>query len=152
MAKALAGSPPPLQSLHRQANQLLFGGKSAFRARLASLRGYPVVVNKWGSWCAPCRGEFPLFQKTSVQLGRKVAFLGLDGNDNNGDARRFLAQYPVSYPSYSDPDIRIASSIRAAGPFPMTIFIDRRGKLVYVHAGPYTKASDLVVDIRRYAG
>jgi thiol-disulfide isomerase/thioredoxin len=141
-----------LAALHRQANQLLFGGKPAFSARLASLRGYPVVVNKWGSWCGPCRGEFPAFQRASLQLGKKVAFLGLDGNDNNDDARKFLKSYPVSYPSYSDPDVSIAASIRAAIAFPTTVFFDRRGKLVYSHPGPYAKAADLVTDIRRYGG
>ena len=88
--RAFAGSPPKLAALHNQGGQLLDGGKDAFHARLDDLRGYPVVVNSWGSWCAPCRGEFPVFQRAAVQLGKRVAFIGLDGQDNEGNARKFL--------------------------------------------------------------
>src|SRR6266498_1376555 len=96
---ALRGSPPALASLHRQANQLLPGGKAAFTARRESLGGHPVVVNGWASWCGPCRFEFPFFQAEAVRYGKQVAFMGLDVTDNGGDAKRFLGQFPVPYPS-----------------------------------------------------
>jgi cytochrome c biogenesis protein CcmG/thiol:disulfide interchange protein DsbE len=150
LAKAFSGSSSKLQQLHAQANQLLGGSKSDFDARLAQLRGLPVVVNKWASWCAPCRGEFPVFQKIVLKVGNKVAFLGLDGQDNDGDANKFLRSFPVSYPSYKDPDLKIASSIQAGVAFPTTIFFSPTGKLIYAHPGPYTKESDLLADIRRY--
>ena len=95
----LAGSPPPLAALHQQAGQLL-GGESALAARIRALRGYPIVINAWASWCAPCRSEFGLFASASARYGRRVAFLGADTDDSAGDARTFLAQHPVSYPSY----------------------------------------------------
>jgi cytochrome c biogenesis protein CcmG, thiol:disulfide interchange protein DsbE len=152
LAKALQGSPPKLAALHRQANELVGGSKSAFEARLAALRGYPVVVNKWASWCAPCRGEFPVFQRAGLAVGKRVAFLGLDGQDNDGNARKFLKQFPVIYPSYRDPDLKIAPTIQAGVAFPTTIFFNRQGKLIYAHPGPYSKVSDLLTDIRRYAG
>ena len=147
---AFKGSPPKLQKLHAQANQLIGGSKTEFEDRMAELRGHPVVVNKWASWCAPCRGEFPAFQQAGVKLGKDVAFLGLDGNDNDGNARKFLKQFPVTYPSYRDPDEKIAPSIQAGIAYPTTIFFDRKGKLVYSHPGPYATAADLIRDIRRY--
>ena len=149
--KALAGAPPKLAALHKQANELIGGSKSDFTTRMAQLRGYPVVVNKWASWCAPCRGEFPAFQKAGVRLGKQVAFLGLDGQDNDGNARKFLKDFPVTYPSYRDPDLKIAPTIQAGVAFPTTIFFNKQGKLVYAHPGPYNNAADLIADVKRYA-
>jgi thiol-disulfide isomerase/thioredoxin len=151
-ARALAGSPPALAALHRESGRLLEGGAGAFRARLRELHGHPVVVNKWASWCGPCRSEFPVFQRLSVELGRRVAFLGVDAQDNDGDAAGFLRRYPVAYPSFSDPDQKVARLFGGTLAFPTTAFYDARGKLTYVHQGPYTTAAKLIADIRRYAG
>jgi cytochrome c biogenesis protein CcmG/thiol:disulfide interchange protein DsbE len=149
--KALAGSPPALASVHKEGSQLLGGGTSAFTQRLASLRGHPVVVNVWGAWCGPCRQEFPVFQKVSVDAGKRVAFLGVDVQDNDSSAKRFLKNFPVSYPSYSDPHLKIAQSLEAVGAFPTTLILDSRGKVANKHFGPYTSDAALAADIRRYA-
>ena len=151
-SKDLAGAPAPLAGLHRQANQLLSGGAAAFRARLAALRGYPVVVNKWASWCGPCRAEFPDFQKASVKYGKRVAFLGVNGNDNHGDATKFLRRYPVSYPSYEDPSNTVAEVFNGVAAFPTTAFYDGGGKLSFLHQGAYLSEDKLAQDIQRYAG
>ena len=148
----LEGAPAPLASLHEQGCDLLGGGPVAFRKRLASLRGHPVVVNKWASWCAPCRAEFPLFQKASVSLGKRVAFIGVDSNDNYADAAKFLKRYPVSYPSYKDGDNRVAQVFNGVIAFPTTAFYDARGKLKFVHQGQYRDEPSLRRDIKRYAG
>ena len=146
----LAGAPAPLASLHEQSGKLLPGGPAAFRKRLASLKGYPVVVNKWASWCVPCRSEFPLFQSEAVKQGKKVAFLGVNAGDSTDPAHRFLKSEPLPYPSYLDHDEDIAKSIRAPANYPITVFFDRRGKLAYVHQGAYRKDADLAADIKRY--
>lgn len=147
----LAGAPAPLAALHREANRLLPGGADAFEARLRGLRGYPVVVNKWASWCDPCRQEFPYFQRLSVELGREVAFIGVDSNDNAGDAREFLDEYPVSFPSYEDPDQRVAQVFKGHLAFPTTAFYDREGELAFVKQGGYASEARLREDIERYA-
>jgi cytochrome c biogenesis protein CcmG/thiol:disulfide interchange protein DsbE len=149
--RALAGAPAPLARLHEQANRLLPGGLEAFERRLGELRGYPVVVNKWASWCGPCREELPWFQDLSARLGRRIAFLGVDSNDSSAAARTFLGQFPVPYPSYSDPDQEIARAIRASVGFPGTTFYDRDGELTYVRQGQYPSKAALAADIRRYA-
>jgi cytochrome c biogenesis protein CcmG/thiol:disulfide interchange protein DsbE len=148
--RAFAGAPAPLRGLYADRNQLLDGGTSAFQRRIASLRGYPVVVNKWASWCGPCRAEFPVFQKAAIQEARRIAFVGVDSSDNDDNANTFLADFPLSYPSYKDPDLRVARVFNGVGAFPTTAFYDRRGKVAYVHQGPYGSVDELVRDVRRY--
>jgi cytochrome c biogenesis protein CcmG, thiol:disulfide interchange protein DsbE len=151
VSAALAGSPAVLAAVHAQGNQLLSGGPAAFKARLRALRGHPVVINEWASWCEPCQSEFPVFQRVAVHDGRQVAFIGLDNRDINAAAASFLRRFPVSYPSYVDPSQSIGSVLRAVGVIPQTIYIDARGRQVFDHAGPYETTAALETDIRRYA-
>jgi len=150
-AKALAGAPAPLAALYRQENELLPGGVDAFERRLDSLRGYPVVVNVWASWCGPCRFEFPTLQKLSAKYGKRVAFLGVDKEDSEDLAKDFLEEEPVPYPSYTDPDEKISATIGATRGLPDTAFYDRRGELCYLKQGPYREQAELGADIRRFA-
>jgi cytochrome c biogenesis protein CcmG, thiol:disulfide interchange protein DsbE len=150
-AKTLAGSPAPLAALHRQANQLLGGGVDGYEGRIAALRGYPAVVNVWASWCGPCRFEFPHFQQAAADYGKRVAFLGIDSEDSDDAASTFLAEAPVPYPSYTDPDKDIAEALSASLGYPDTAFYDRRGKLVYLKQGPYDDEAELRADIEHFA-
>ncbi len=150
-ARALAGSPPPLASLHEQGNRLLPGGIDAYEDRIAALRGFPVVVNVWASWCGPCRFEFSEFQQVAADYGKRVAFLAIDSQDSEDAAETFLEEAPVPYPSYTDPNEEIKDSIGAGRGLPNTAFYDRDGKLVYLKLGPYPEERDLQADIERYA-
>lgn len=150
-ASALAGSPPPLAALHRQANDLLPGSVDAFQRRIAELKDYPIVVNVWASWCGPCRFEFPTLQRLAAAYGKRVAFLGVNNQDSDDAAETFLAEAPVPFPSYTDPDNAIADELGATRGLPDTAFYDRAGELVYLKQGPYTDHSELRADIERYA-
>jgi cytochrome c biogenesis protein CcmG/thiol:disulfide interchange protein DsbE len=150
--KQLAGSPAPLAALHAQSAQLLEGGVPAFEKRLAALKGTPVVINKWASWCNPCRAEFPAFQQVATERGREIAFLGVNGHDSTGPARKFLTQYPIPFPSYVDPDEKIAREIEAPANYPITVFVDAEGKTAFIHQGGYTSQRALSADIDRYLG
>jgi cytochrome oxidase Cu insertion factor (SCO1/SenC/PrrC family)/thiol-disulfide isomerase/thioredoxin len=149
VSSELAGSPAPLAAVHAQAGRLL-GSERALAARVRALRGYPVVINSWASWCPPCRAEFPLFASASARYGRQVAFLGVDTNDSSGDATSFLAKHPVSYPSYQS-SITDLSALTAIIGVPTTIFINRAGKIVHVHSYDYAAQGTLDQDIRSYA-
>jgi cytochrome c biogenesis protein CcmG, thiol:disulfide interchange protein DsbE len=148
---ALRGAPPQLAALHRQAGQLLGGGKAAFTERRKALDDFPLVVNGWASWCGPCRFEFPFFQSQAVKQGRRVAFLGLDVTDNASDARRFLKQFRQPYPSYTDTRGTIMQSLVPSSGLPNTVFFDAKGKQTFVHQGGYPSEARLAADIRRYA-
>ena len=148
---AVKGAPPALERLYSRPNQVVDGGTAAFRRQLEQLHGYPVVVNKWASWCHPCRSEFPLFQRVAAAEGKQVAFLAVDSLDSRGEARRFLERYPVPYPSYFDPDGKIARLFRGDRVSPTTAFYDRRGQLVLTKQGQYRSARALAADVARYA-
>lgn len=147
----LAGSPPALAQIHRQADELL-GGEAALAKRIRTLRGYPVVLNVWGSWCAPCRAEFGLLASASARFGRGVAFLGADVNDDSADAHAFLSQHPVSYPSYQMGSDQLTPIVpQGLLGTPTTIFIDREGRIAYLHTGQYDSQGTLDGDISTYA-
>ena len=151
MQKSLAGAPARLASLHAQGAQILGGGLPALRARLGGLRGEPTVINKWASWCEPCRAEFPIFQHVSVTTGREVAFVGIDSGDTSrASAEAFMRSFPVSYPSYYDASEQAGIAITDSALTPVTVFYDRRGS-VYIHQGPYPSVAKLETDVRRYA-
>jgi cytochrome c biogenesis protein CcmG, thiol:disulfide interchange protein DsbE len=150
--RELAGAPAPLAALHDQSNELLEGGVRAFDRRLADLKGHPVVINKWASWCNPCRAEFPVFQQLATERGKEVAFLGLNAGDSVDPARKFLSQYPVPFPSYEDPDEEIARELKAPANYPITLFVDARGKTAFIHQGGYTSKEQLAADVDRYLG
>jgi cytochrome c biogenesis protein CcmG, thiol:disulfide interchange protein DsbE len=149
--RALAGAPPALARLYEQPNKLLSGGVDAFERRLAELRGHPVVVNKWASWCGPCRAEFPFLQQAAARYGKRIAFLGVDSDDSEDAAEQFLSEFPVPYPSFFDPDQEIAASFNARLGFPSTAFYSPAGEVVFLRQGGYASQEDLFADIRRYS-
>ena len=149
MQAHLAGSPAPLAALHAHANEILPVGD--LRVELGALHGLPVVINKWASWCEPCREEFGFFQRVSVSRGREVAFIGIDSGDTSrAAALTFLRSFPVSYPSYYDQSGQVGISITDSTFTPVTVFYNRAGKQ-FIHQGPYPSTAKLEEDVKRYA-
>ena len=134
-----------------EAPVFLDGGREAFEKRIAAQKGTPVVVNKWASWCGPCRLEFPYFGDQARKRKGEVAFLGVNSNDSREPAEEFVREHPVPFPHFDDPNLEIAAAFNAVQAFPSTAFYDRKGELAFVHQGPYTSEQDLAEAIERYA-
>jgi cytochrome c biogenesis protein CcmG, thiol:disulfide interchange protein DsbE len=126
------------------------GGVDAFEAYVAK-QGKPVVVNKWASWCGPCRFEFPFFESQARKRSGEVAFVGVNSQDNRGDAQEFLEEHPVPYRHFEDPNQDIAASFNGVQGFPVTAFYRADGEREFVHIGGYASEDDLAEDIDRYA-
>lgn len=151
---SLAGSPAPLAALHRQGSKLLGGGQAGLDARIGKLEaaGYPVVLNIWSSWCGPCQAEFGLFQKASLEYGKRVAFLGADNADSAANAQAFLNEHHVSYPSYATTDTSVDRVlIGGLEGTPTTVYLVKGLKPAYVLADPYESIGELQADINEYA-
>jgi len=137
--------------LVEQGNQILDGGLRAYEEQLGRLRGSPVVVNQWASWCGPCRFEFPFFRNLAVKYGGKVAFLGANSEDSRDAAETFLRGMPTPYPHYFDPDTEIARSFQGGRAWPTTAFYNAAGELTFTHQGVYEDEAALDADIKTYA-
>ncbi len=100
------------------------------RVSLSELRGAPVVLNFWASWCEPCRVEAPVLERGWRQTQRQgVLFLGLDMQDVTSDAREFLREFDVSYLNVREGGKDTARRYGATG-LPETYFISARGQVV----------------------
>lgn len=100
---------------------------------VSGLRGTPIVLNFWASWCVPCRQEAPVLNAAARKYAGRVQFLGADIQDSDQAARQFQAEVQAPYPvgpivhgSYKDYYVTAP---------PTTIFIDRSGTVVAVVLG-----------------
>jgi len=114
----------------------MFSGESL---RLSDLRGKPVMVNFWASWCPPCREEAPLLEDAWREYSRQgVVFVGVNVWDGDKDARTFLSEYNITYPNGRDSGTGIAIDYGLSG-IPETFFIDRQGDITRKWLGPVTE-------------
>ena len=94
------------------------------------LRGKPVVINFWASWCPPCRIEAPLIEKTwRAYKNRDLIFLGVNIQDRKEDALSYIREFDITYPNGSDPKGEITIDYGVSG-LPVTFFISRKGEVV----------------------
>lgn len=116
---------------------------------LVTLRGRVVVLNVWGSWCAPCKKEQPDLVRAAADLAdERVAFVGINVRDKRASALAHNRRYGVTYPSLYDEGFRLVSRFKNIGPqaVPSTILVDREGRVASVLFGStsYTELTDIV--------
>ncbi|GAA5504295.1 TlpA family protein disulfide reductase [Deinococcus xinjiangensis] len=105
---------------------------------LASMKGKPVVVNFWASWCVPCRQEAPLLRELDSRTGNDMVLLGILFQDTDKAARNFIQEFNLKYPTLRDPKLATAIDYGVAG-VPETFFIDAQGIIRHVDKGGLTR-------------
>ncbi len=97
---------------------------------LSSLRGKPVVINFWASWCPPCREEAPILEKVwRLYREKGVTFIGVDLQDTEAEALAYIEEFDITYPNGPDLDGRITIDYGVGG-IPVTFFIDGEGMII----------------------
>jgi thiol-disulfide isomerase/thioredoxin len=133
--------PPDRPVLPELSGRTLDGG----RLDVAAWRGHVVVVNTWGSWCAPCREEAPVLARVWKETrGTGVRFVGIDTRDNDAAARAFVRQSRIDYPSLVDEDGRLMLAFGRTIPVsavPTTVVVDRQGRVAARIIGAVTYAT-----------
>jgi thiol-disulfide isomerase/thioredoxin len=116
--------------------------------------GQVVVVNVWGSWCAPCRAEAPMLADAARDLAKQdVAFLGIDSRDpSESAARAFVRRFAIPYPSIYDQQGRTLLAFRGTltpNSIPSTVVIDREGRVAASVLGEISRTTlyDLVEEV-----
>jgi cytochrome c biogenesis protein CcmG, thiol:disulfide interchange protein DsbE len=140
-AAQLIGRPPVIEVpgsalLDRPAPDFELERLDGGMLRLSELRGRPVIVNFWASWCLPCREEFPLFRDVRARHAADgLEIVGIVHDDGPAAARAFATEYGAEWPMVLDPD-DVAWRAYGGQLLPITFFIDRAGIVRAVSFGP----------------
>ena len=106
---------------------------SQFEAHMETIES-PAVVNVWASWCLPCRSEAPLLNQAFLKYGDEIEFIGVDVQDNQDDAKAFLAEFGLDFEHFFDRNREVPNFYGGIGT-PITFFFGPRGELVRTHNG-----------------
>jgi thiol-disulfide isomerase/thioredoxin len=156
-----AGFPQTERNLTRiapQQRQVLpeISGPALGTKQMLTSRGYPgkvVVINVWGSWCAPCRSEAPQLEAASRQTANTAQFLGITSKDYDpAQAIAFTRAFSISYPSIFDPTGKVLLNFAEVLPpsaIPSTMIVDSEGRLAARVLGPITETTlvDMIDDV-----
>jgi len=135
-----AGSLPPAPAIGHPAPDFTVADTTGNTFKLSDLRGTPVVLNFWATWCPPCKAELPELQAGSERLAGQVAIVGLNQGEAAGLVQTFAEQNGLTFPIPLDEsmDVSRAYGVRS---LPTTFFIDRSGVIRYMQIGPLTEAT-----------
>lgn len=138
LAACAPGSDPPRAvEVGREAPNYAARSLAGDSVSLALLRGKPVLLNVWATWCAPCREEVPYLEalhRKHAPRGLQVIGVSVDARGEDGKIVAFAGEFGMTYPIWLDPDERVNARFLAIG-VPSTYVIDRQGILRWKHLG-----------------
>jgi cytochrome c biogenesis protein CcmG/thiol:disulfide interchange protein DsbE len=148
VARIAAGEAPPapafsLEVLWPRAETWPLAARRRLADRsldLRELRGRPVVLNFWASWCIPCRDEAPILNASARAHAGEVIFLGVDVQDLSGDALAFLREFDPPYVSVRDRGNGTYDDYGLTG-VPETYYLDTGGRIVAHSPGAISRTS-----------
>ena len=148
--QALAGGGAPVEGHLAPDFEMRYA--DGRRVRLSDLRGQPVIINFWASWCPPCREEAPILQQFAARhAGGDVVLLGIDVWDKEPDARAFLAEFGLTYPNALDVEGSVSIEYGVSG-VPETYVIGPDGRLLGKYTGPVESVDHLEAIVRELGG
>jgi peroxiredoxin len=130
--KTLVGKPAP---------DFQFGGASEQPVSLSDLKGSPVLLNFWATWCGPCVHEMPYLQQVWDEWqARGLVLLAINIGESSSEVQSFMQSQGFSFPVLLDSDGAIAYQY-GVGPIPTTFFIDGKGIIQQVQVGAFPNAA-----------
>jgi cytochrome c biogenesis protein CcmG, thiol:disulfide interchange protein DsbE len=106
---------------------------------LASLRGHPVLIDFFASWCAPCRAEAPTLERVARALGSRARVVAVDWSDSERFGRQFVSRYHWTFPVLDDPNGTAGYAYGIQG-LPVAFVLDPAGRIVRRLVGPQSAA------------
>jgi thiol-disulfide isomerase/thioredoxin len=135
-----AATLPPAPALGHPAPEFTLPDLDGEMLALSDLRGQPIVLNFWASWCGPCRAEMPELQRLHEQLGPAgVVVLGVNQQESQQEVIRYRQELGVDFPTVLDQRLGVSREY-AVNSLPTTFFIDREGTIRHMFIGPMTDA------------
>ncbi|MFN8470644.1 MAG: TlpA disulfide reductase family protein [Anaerolineae bacterium] len=111
--------------------------------RLSDLKGHPVLVNFWATWCAPCAIEMPALEEIYRKYkDQGLVVLAVNQAETPDKVSQYMLEHGLTFPAVLDSDTSVAQMYRVTG-YPTTWIIDRQGKLQQLRRGGFTSASQI---------
>ncbi|MEA3441976.1 MAG: TlpA disulfide reductase family protein [Chloroflexota bacterium] len=135
-------SSPSVPEVGNEAPDFTVATMAGTKISLSELRGKPVVVNFWATWCGPCRSEMGYIEAVARESGGKIKFVAVNIGESDARERQFFGNSDVSFTVALDSDRYLAAKY-AVQYIPTTFFIDSEGIIVDIKVGAFSSEMDL---------
>lgn len=144
-SSAPAPAPPPTLQADNLASDFQLQSLDGQTVSLSSLRGRPVMLNFWASWCGPCRAEMPYLQgvfEDSEWTEQGLVILAINVGESSSTAREFMEDNGLTFTVLLDTDTSVAKDYNVRG-IPATFFIDKNGIIKDKKVGSFSSKADI---------